>query len=113
MLAVPASATSKSDCTSGNVCLYKDPNYGGGIKLYANNQSSYSGDFLNCTWNPFVSCAVDNGASSVYNHGSLYNVRLYANVNYGGASLAVLRSASYGNLIDQGFQDVASSHKWY
>jgi hypothetical protein len=49
MVATPASATSKSDCTLGNVCLYKDNSFGGGIKLYASNQASYSGDFLNCT----------------------------------------------------------------
>jgi hypothetical protein len=113
MVATPASATEKNDCTLGNVCLFKDNNFGGGIKLYGGNQASYSGEFLNCVWYPWISCAVDNGASSVYNHGSTHNVRLYANASYGGATLAVLRSASYDNLGGQGFNDVASSHKWY
>jgi len=112
MLSAPASATSYGDCTLGNVCLYKDTGGGGGIKLYGGHEDQYTGNFLNCTWNPAVGCAVDNNASSVYNHGSSSNVMLYSSASYGGSNFSATRGWAY-NLSAVGFNDVATSHKWY
>ena len=108
--AIPASAVGTGDCTSGNVCLYKDAGYGGGIKLFAGNETSYSGNFL--WW--VIDCAFTNNTSSAYNKGtSGQSVRLYANSSHTGASYSIGQYVQIQNFVNIGFNDVASSHKWH
>jgi len=81
--------------TAGQACFFADINYGGD-SFCASASSSWVGS----AWNDRISSVkVASGVTIV----------LYGDINYGGATLSV--SADNANLVNNGFNDLASSFK--
>jgi len=81
--------------TAGQACFFADINYGGDSFC-----ASASSSWVGTAWNDRISSVkVASGVTVV----------LYNDVNYGGSTLTV--SASNANLVNNGFNDLASSFK--
>jgi len=97
-------------CAGGQVCLYKDNNFFGGVARFVGNDSSYGDNSFNVCSN---SCGLGDNASSARNNGNTCAVTVYEHSNYKGSSTkyplgtqtSIMGNYAIGN-------DRASSHLW-
>ena len=101
--AVPASATSSSDCYLQYVCMFKNASYAGGIARFTADVTSYVGkSFISPISN------LNDETSSIYNNNVSCNTDHWTDHNFTGSRLSTLKGGNgYPNI---GFNDSLSSH---
>ena len=112
LIAVPAGASAKTTCDTGEFCLYSNPNLSGGLYQFGGSDSNlWNDDFEN---EDTVLIAGTN-AESAQNRGTedpsdLIDVAVYTRPGLGGRSACIRRGAG-GNL-RRGFARNLGSYKW-
>lgn len=108
-VARPAYADLRGNCNPGEVCLFRDPGYGGGFEDWVGDDRNYWGNvFRACGAN----CGLNDGASSAWNNGRQCGSYHFVHSDYNGNFLRLNRGQSVNDLGLIGWNDVFSSHKW-
>jgi hypothetical protein len=95
-------ANAAPSCTSGYTCVFKNKNYSvGNVKF-----TEYIGSFR--YWKFSDGSSANDNISSVYNNGRT-NSYLFQHDNGLGRSLLIKAKVEYKNLVDNSFNDYASS----
>ena len=108
-LAVPAQATSyNGKCESsggGEICLYKDANFTGGLYDTLYSKPSYTGTYYG------TNTSINNSVTSVINKDPSHTAFLFDGANYTGESTTIGNGGSYADLGYGGIMNNrASSH---
>ncbi|MFS8362147.1 peptidase inhibitor family I36 protein [Streptomyces sp. CWNU-52H] len=88
LIAAPSASAAESDCPSGQICLFKDYNYGGSM-LWISRFGTSDSDLKREGFNDVASSVVNNAS---------WSVRLYQDVYFGGKYIDVAPGQRIANL---------------
>ena len=94
------------DDNGGEICLYKDAGYSGGIYDTVHSLSNYTSYYT--YWNS--SDKINNTVSSAWNRDPNTGARIYANAGYSGPQVYLSGNGYVYNMAEAGLNDMASSH---
>lgn len=96
-----------SSCSSGDFCVYSGYAWSGSRYTDPGDNYSYYGENY-----PGTSVALDDSASTVYNHGNSHKVRMFEYEGYGGKKACLLVGSWRTWTFWQPDDNILSSHYW-
>lgn len=112
LVAVPASASARTSCDSGEFCLYSNENLSGGLYQFSGSDSDVREDvFENQDTNQVAGLQAQSAQNKGIDDSSHRNdVLVYTELGFDGDRACIRRGAG-GNLV-RGFAFNISSYKW-
>ncbi|RAO28933.1 hypothetical protein PSN13_05213 [Micromonospora saelicesensis] len=104
--ATPASAAFDGNCGSGELCLFFNVSYSGGMADFGGNISNYTSyNFYGTVHN------LNDNSASGKNYSSFQDVHMHEHANYGGSGLEFNPNQWRSNL-GASWTNRGSSHRW-